>query len=1092
MRKFTHVSRLVTLLLTVMMVIPLWAQLPEENHNVNLGTHGIGEIVTIPDLEGVIFHNSYEQAPLPESASTQGEWYAYVRVKATDRGWTDNYYYWQYELAGIWCMNNGEDVINLTRYEFDEWGNPIKQHNYTITITVAGGMVEVGTWEPWCSTETPDATVLKDTTIHYGDSYYDQGTWKYAPIDNYVGFRYVVSCYENNGEMVKSWYCVSPEDITVTSSDPEVVSVEWNEMGNYHEIKGLKRGTATITVSAAAVIDSWNSEPKHVAKSVQYNVTVTGDAGPNIGFYQDYEPLTEMTLAGSYDTPYYWPVVREDGDYQYSGTLNVTSSNPAVATIDDPTSAEVRFTFAGYGTTIITATVPGDDVTDDATASFTLTYEDPNATDMYFTDYEGNIIDHMDVGTDEYGNPVYPYTNPGNYYTGVRLVIRKHSTGEDMTWANVTIEPEDLAKVQINAASRDAEGWYTEFECLALGETDIVATFEGDTWDEQGGYWVYSPATARLHINYVNTYRKEATIHFAYNWEEGTSFSQTDGDCGHHYGFSIPAIQVWMKDETTGNTVYYEDPLPLTVTVSDENIAEVTYDENTHFITYEPKAYGTATVVASFAGDETYAVAAATFTFSFNKNTTPMAECTLRDEYNNVVTSMEVTEGDLIESPHLYREDGEELCYTYLAMATTTDRSRWRLKPSTGRWDYYYPKQAGLDTIVFTYYRLSFFDNHEQEIYQYWDQAVEVRIPVKINPRITPVAIAAQTQMNLNPVGNMNMSFSNTVNDIYNSTEDQLEIQSVVDPENYQLAIDSMAAGTKDWNDLLPGATTFNVQPGSGKVRILCETASGYELKVLVRGQGTVTVSQPTMGFAELNYNVDQVTTVLIYLSQTSSSSAPKHAPAAKKDGPKAIIKSILISPQFDITANEDPEHPGVYYSTFFDSEKQYALPNDGTEAYVAKISGGDLQLTKIAGNADVLPANTAVILKAPSASFELLASDASPVSFDPDKNELQGVDEATTTPADCYVLSGHSSDYSKTGVGFYLYSAPKLKAHKAYVIYSGASFAPAHRMRFIFDATQAIDNTEAAAQSIKRLENGQLIIIKNGVRYNAQGQIVK
>ena len=142
-----------------------WAQLPEENHVMDLGTHGIGEIVTIPEFEGMIFHNSYEEAPRPESAYTQGD-YTYVRVKVTDKGWTDPAYYWQYELAGIWCMNNGEDEIHLTRYEFDEGGNPIKQHNYTITITVAGGMVEVGTWEPSCSTETPDATVLKDTTYH--------------------------------------------------------------------------------------------------------------------------------------------------------------------------------------------------------------------------------------------------------------------------------------------------------------------------------------------------------------------------------------------------------------------------------------------------------------------------------------------------------------------------------------------------------------------------------------------------------------------------------------------------------------------------------------------------------------------------------------------------------------------------------------------------------------------------------------------------------------------------------------------------------------------------------------------------------------
>ena len=209
MKKCTLFSRAMAVLFTVLMAVPMWAQLPEENHNLNLGTHGIGEIITIPEFEGVIFHNNSESAPLPESASTQGEWYAYVKVKATDRGWTDNYYYWQYELAGIWCMNNGDDVIHLTRYEFDEWGNPVKQHNYTITITVAGGMLEVGTWEPWCSTETPDATVLKDTSIHYGEYYYKEGVYTECPIANYVGFRYVLYCNEINGEMVKSSFCVS-------------------------------------------------------------------------------------------------------------------------------------------------------------------------------------------------------------------------------------------------------------------------------------------------------------------------------------------------------------------------------------------------------------------------------------------------------------------------------------------------------------------------------------------------------------------------------------------------------------------------------------------------------------------------------------------------------------------------------------------------------------------------------------------------------------------------------------------------------------------------------------------------------------------
>jgi len=42
------------------------------------------------------------------------------------------------------------------------------------------------------------------------------------------------------------------------------------------------------------------------------------------------------------------------------------------------------------------------------------------------------------------------------------------------------------------------------------------------------------------------------------------------------------------------------------------------------------------------------------------------------------------------------------------------------------------------------------------------------------------------------------------------------------------------------------------------------------------------------------------------------------------------------------------------------------------------------------------------------------------------------------------------------------------------------------------YSAPTAIDNTDAAAKAVKFFENGQLIIIKNGVKYNAQGAIVK
>ena len=187
-----------------------------------------------------------------------------------------------------------------------------------------------------------------------------------------------------------------------------------------------------------------------------------------------------------------------------------------------------------------------------------------------------------------------------------------------------------------------------------------------------------------------------------------------------------------------------------------------------------------------------------------------------------------------------------------------------------------------------------------------------------------------------------------------------------------------------------------------------------------------------------------------------------------------------------NITPNADPDNAGVYYSTFFDSQNSYLLPA-GVEAYIATISGNDLLMNKIAVAGQTIPADNAVILKSTVNPFTLTVSDATPVTFS-DANSLQGTDVAIATPANCYVLSG------KNGVGFYLYNGAELNPHKAYVIFSG-SFAP-QRMRFIFQEEQnttAVDNAETEnTQTIKVVENGALYIIKDGVRYNAQGQIVE
>ena len=227
----------------------------------------------------------------------------------------------------------------------------------------------------------------------------------------------------------------------------------------------------------------------------------------------------------------------------------------------------------------------------------------------------------------------------------------------------------------------------------------------------------------------------------------------------------------------------------------------------------------------------------------------------------------------------------------------------------------------------------------------------------------------------------------------------------------------------------------------------------------------------PQTIYGSVFYGVDKSTCVL---------NVPKESVSLYQ---AANVWKEFMNIEVNITPNEDPDHAGVYYSTSFDSANKYALPA-GVEAYVADLSGANLLLTKIAEEGEVIPANVAVILKSSVDQFTLTVSDADAVTFTA-TNDLQGSDTQIATPANCYVLAGTN------GVGFYHYNGTNLNPHKAYVIYSGSQ-AP-RRMPFVFEQTTGVENVQNSdIRSQKVVENGQLIIIRNGVRYNAAGQNVK
>lgn len=219
----------------------------------------------------------------------------------------------------------------------------------------------------------------------------------------------------------------------------------------------------------------------------------------------------------------------------------------------------------------------------------------------------------------------------------------------------------------------------------------------------------------------------------------------------------------------------------------------------------------------------------------------------------------------------------------------------------------------------------------------------------------------------------------------------------------------------------------------------------------------------------------------------------PFEAPAGATINNRFEIRAIPTVPGMTLTAHEDPEHAGVFYCTFFHSGRDFKLPA-GAEAYVATVSTTALNLVNVANGGQVVPKNVAYILKANSNTIELANADAAAVTISA-ANDLLGKDYEDEVPAHCYVFSGHSTDNSIQGVGFYEYEGAKLGANKAYAILNSGSNPAPRRLPFVFageQGTTAIDNTNAEFKSIKTIENGMLIIEKNGVRYNAMGQIVK
>ena len=203
-----------------------------------------------------------------------------------------------------------------------------------------------------------------------------------------------------------------------------------------------------------------------------------------------------------------------------------------------------------------------------------------------------------------------------------------------------------------------------------------------------------------------------------------------------------------------------------------------------------------------------------------------------------------------------------------------------------------------------------------------------------------------------------------------------------------------------------------------------------------------------------------------------------------------------------DVTASEDPNHANRYYRTFYDSETDYLMP-PSVWAHAGYVENGTFILSPVAFDGMVLPRGTAVVLESETPTYRLVPVGNTAPIYD-GRNDLVGtdVDIARTSVGNngenVYVLNRQANIGGNlyVGMGMYQYTGTTLGAHKAYLIYdapSGPNNAPA---RFVFkhknEPTDVENVQDTNASCTKILRNGQLIIIKDGKEYNAQGLIIK
>lgn len=194
-------------------------------------------------------------------------------------------------------------------------------------------------------------------------------------------------------------------------------------------------------------------------------------------------------------------------------------------------------------------------------------------------------------------------------------------------------------------------------------------------------------------------------------------------------------------------------------------------------------------------------------------------------------------------------------------------------------------------------------------------------------------------------------------------------------------------------------------------------------------------------------------------------------------------VNSVIHNDATSAAINISDVGVGTYYLSL-----PFKMPEGVTGKTISGAAAGKLTIGETYSAGNVVPAGTALLVEGSEGSYAPFVAES---NLSAPANLLSGSDVAETTSGGdkYYKLANDATN----GLGFYWAvdggTAFTNGAHKAYLVLTGAQ-AQARFFSLDFDSeTTGISTaTTKAVRQGKFVENGSIVIVRNGIKYNAQG----